>query len=234
MSWDDLLAAALVGTARRPPGPGVCSAALDVASLGTAEARLLAAAAVGAARGRAGRRPSPAGRLPPSADDDPRPPPPAAASHVLELLLDGQLPIPGGPAPLVDEWLRGAGRAGCRAPARLVPRLLELATGRPELRPAVAALTGPRGAWLAARWPRASTPPPRLPELRPTIVRAAPRRGPKTRPSPSRLRSRRRGSDGGGPVSRSVVDSAGLSRRIHHRTLGGGSDGVGQIGEAPQ
>src|SRR5207237_227032 len=53
------------------------------------------------------------------------------------------------------QWLDGAARAGCRPPARLLPRLLELGASAAGLRPALVEVIGPRGRWLAAhddRW----------------------------------------------------------------------------------
>src|SRR5207302_11781 len=67
----------------------------------------------------------------------------------------GELPIPGGVALLAGQWLDGAARAGCRPPARLLPRLLELGASAAGLRPALVEVIGPRGRWLAAhddRW----------------------------------------------------------------------------------
>jgi hypothetical protein len=159
--WEALLSAALVGTGRRgAPALGPSTAA--VAELGPAEAQLLAAAGVMTARRRAGRIPAAAPRLPEPAAEDPRPACPPGAVAVAELVLSGELPIPGGPMMLVSEWLRGAVRAGCRIPERLVPRFLRLGTDRAELRDDVATLTGPRGQWLAARseaWAWAAAPP---------------------------------------------------------------------------
>ncbi len=164
--WGDLLSAALVGTARRPPPPhalvapdpnrrsSVPDAGTDERQLGEnggrgAEAALLASAAVLAAYRRAGRRAVDAPRvLPPAAEPDPRPPCSAAALDVLDLILSGAVPIPGGMALLAGQWLEGAARAGCRLPARLLPGVLELGL-TPELRPIISRVAGPRGRWLA-------------------------------------------------------------------------------------
>jgi hypothetical protein len=164
--WGELLSAALVGTGRRPPPPSALVAAAlnrrsSVPPPGTeerqlgeagAEADLLASAAVLAAYRRAGWRAWEAPRvLPPAAEPDDRPVCSAAALDVLELILSGEVPIPGGVALLAGQWLDGATRAGCRLPARLLPRLLDLGAIAPDLRPGLRAVTGPRGRWLAAR-----------------------------------------------------------------------------------
>ena len=74
---------------------------------------------------------------------------------MLELILSGEVPIPGGVALLAGQWLEGAARAGCRVPARLLPRLLDLGSVGPPLHAALRAVVGPRGRWLAGhhdRW----------------------------------------------------------------------------------
>jgi hypothetical protein len=139
-TWESLLTAALIGTARRPPPADV----------------LLAEAAVLSAYRRAGRLPGEAPRnLPAPAAPDDRPPCSTTALEVLELVLSGQVPIPGGVALLAGQWLEGAARVGCRVPARLLPRLLELGSTNPVLHAALRIVVGPRGRWLAGhddRW----------------------------------------------------------------------------------
>ena len=74
---------------------------------------------------------------------------------MLELILSGEVPIPGGVGLLAGQWLDGAARAGCRVPARLLPLLLDLGSTTADLRSAVVAVAGPRGRWLAGhsdRW----------------------------------------------------------------------------------
>lgn len=188
-SWEALLGAALVGTARRRPPAGALSLTFGSAGAaapnrrssprpspgeerrlaepergdggdGPAEgdpaAELLAAAAVLAACRRAGVVPGAApGDRPPPAEPDGRPPCSDAAVEVLELILSGEVPVPGGAYPLAGDWLAGAARAGCRPPARLLPRLLDLGSAAVELRPTVQEVAGRRGRWLAAhddRW----------------------------------------------------------------------------------
>jgi hypothetical protein len=79
---------------------------------------------------------------------------PSPAVQILELLLT-QPPV--GPAALqllTRHWLDTAASAGRIVPPRLLPSLLELGTtGQADLRRAVAAVAGERGAWLAVRNP---------------------------------------------------------------------------------
>ncbi len=95
-------------------------------------------AAVLSAYRRAGQLPAPAPRsLPAPAEPDERPPCSTTAVEVLELILSGEVPIPGGVALLAGQWLEGAARAGCRVPARLLPRLLDLGSVSPALQAAL-------------------------------------------------------------------------------------------------
>ncbi|MFJ6719412.1 DUF5691 domain-containing protein [Streptomyces sp. NPDC091259] len=143
--WDELVATALLGTERRRGG--------------SPEA-LLDEAAVHTLRRRAGLRPAPvrAGERPESAPRDPRPEPPEAARRRLAQLLAGRAGAGGsggrrGAAPdlteLLPQWLAAAVRHGYRAPAALVPALLDAAKARTDLRPLALALAGSRGLWLA-------------------------------------------------------------------------------------
>jgi hypothetical protein len=155
--WAELLAAALLGTARRPPrlAPaaagsrlGALLAALPPATAGDdPEGVLLSAAAAVALHRRAGRRP----------DVDPGPPPepcppdeappcgPVAAGHLARVLAAG--------GDLLPEWLEALAGAGRRLPEERLPALLDLAGSRPGLRVAVAPVLGRRGRWLAAHRP---------------------------------------------------------------------------------
>jgi hypothetical protein len=171
-AWQALVAAALIGTARRPPSPSPLLADLGLdsgerndltgeagdwrsAADNPAAALLTQAAVLGAYR-RAGTRPGGAPRtLPPAAEPDDRPACSSTAVEVLELILSGEVPIPGGVALLAGQWLDGAERAGRRVPARLLPRLLDLGSTSPALQPALRTVAGPRGRWLAGhheRW----------------------------------------------------------------------------------
>ncbi|MCX5194895.1 DUF5691 domain-containing protein [Streptomyces sp. NBC_00249] len=140
--WEELVATALLGTARRGGSPEA----------------LLDAAAVRTVRRRAGLRPAEAARRPQPAPRDPRPAPPEAARRRLAQLLAGRTAAGSGGgrrggAPdlteLLPQWLATAGRYGYRAPSALVPALLDAARARTDLRPQALALAGARGLWLA-------------------------------------------------------------------------------------
>ncbi|MGW6943526.1 DUF5691 domain-containing protein [Streptomyces xanthophaeus] len=144
--WEELVGAALLGTDRRPGG----------GPAGSPES-LLDAAAVHAVRRRAGLRPAQAGPAPEPAARDPRPVPPPAARQRLSQLLAGRAGASSGGrrgsspdlTELLPQWLAAAGRHGYRAPASLVPALLDAARARTDLRPQALALAGVRGLWLA-------------------------------------------------------------------------------------
>ncbi|MFE2340817.1 DUF5691 domain-containing protein [Streptomyces sp. NPDC059431] len=140
--WDELVSTALLGTERRQGSPEA----------------LLGAAAVQTVRRRAGLRPAEAGPRVEPAPHDPRPVPPEAARRRLAQLLAGRTGAGSGgggrgAAPdlteLLPQWLAAAGRHGYRAPAALVPALLDAARARTDLRPQALALAGTRGLWLA-------------------------------------------------------------------------------------
>jgi hypothetical protein len=157
VTWEGLLAAALVGTARRPPPAALrLDITLESGEAGDPAAILLAEAAVLSAYRRAGRLPGKAPRsLPAPAEPDERPACSTTAVEVLELILSGEVSIPGGVALLAGQWLDGAARAGRRVPARLLPRLLDLGSTSPALQAALRTVVGPRGRWLAGhhdRW----------------------------------------------------------------------------------
>ncbi|MET8178432.1 DUF5691 domain-containing protein [Streptomyces sp. NPDC005336] len=148
-SWDDLVAAALLGTERRTPpvtprpGQDAPSALLDAAALSTV-------------RRRAGLRPAPARPVPDRAPVDPRPGLPLAArSRLAMLLADRSAPGRGGPrsapdlAELLPQWLTLANEHGYGVPDALLPALLDAARARTDLRPEALTLGGPRALWLA-------------------------------------------------------------------------------------
>jgi hypothetical protein len=175
-AWQELLAAALLGTGRRPLGAAAAAAGgggeLSALLAALAEAEppgagdppgpgspptpgrrddegvLLSAAAVVALHRRAGRRPA----VDPGPPPDPCPPDetlpcgPGAAGH-LALVLHG------GHGQLLPEWLGALAGAGRRLPEEHLPGLLGLAGERPELRVAVEPVLGWRGRWLAAQNP---------------------------------------------------------------------------------
>ncbi|WP_431788601.1 hypothetical protein HLK56_21130 [Streptomyces sp. G9] len=151
LPWEELVTSALLGTDRRPPAPRGGPVPAD------APAALLDAAALHTVRRRAVLLPAvPEARPEPSAPD-PRPALPEAARHRLaHLLADRSAPSGGGrrgTAPdlteLIPQWLAIANRRGFRAPADLLPALLDAARARTDLRPQALAFAGPRGMWLA-------------------------------------------------------------------------------------
>lgn len=152
LPWEELATSALLGTDRRPPLVHGVPAPAD------GPVALLDAAAVHTVRRRAGLLPAVPGARPEPAPHDPRPPLPGAARHRLaQLLADRAAPTAAGrrgAAPdlteLIPQWLATANRRGFRAPAALLPPLLDAARARTDLRPQALAFAGPRGLWLAA------------------------------------------------------------------------------------
>ncbi|MGP3950436.1 DUF5691 domain-containing protein [Streptomyces sp. 7N604] len=153
-SWEALVSAALLGTERRrPPVSGSAGHEREPA------AALLDAAAVSTVRRRAGLRPAPARERPAVAPEDGRPPLPPAAQRRLAALLANRTAAPSnsggrrGTAPdlteLLPQWLTAANHHGYRAPAALLPALLDAARSRTDLRQDALALGGPRALWLA-------------------------------------------------------------------------------------
>ncbi len=151
LSWEELVTSALLGTDRRPPAPRGGPAPAD------APAAVLDAAALHTVRQRAGLRPAVPQARPAPAAPDPRPAlPEAARLRLAHLLADRAAPSAGGrrgAAPdlteLIPQWLATANRMGYRAPASLLPPLLDAARARTDLRPQALAFAGPRGLWLA-------------------------------------------------------------------------------------
>ncbi|MFJ3271677.1 DUF5691 domain-containing protein [Streptomyces sp. NPDC086776] len=147
-AWEELVTSALLGTDRRPLPAGAAPGPIT----------LLDEAALHTVRRRAGLRPATAAARPGTAPADPRPPlPPAARRRLAQLLADRSAPSGGGgrrgTAPdlteLIPQWLAAADRRGFRAPASLLPPLLDAARARTDLRPQALAFAGPRGLWLA-------------------------------------------------------------------------------------
>ncbi len=149
-AWDDTLAAALLGTARRraptASAGGRLGAMLEQVAGRAPEGALLATAGALAVYLRAGERAAPASAEPdaPSAPD-PRPATPSLAADYLRVVLAGDY------AQLLEEWVREAAARGWRAPADAPPRLLAEGSEWPEIQAAVSDLAGPRGVWLAER-----------------------------------------------------------------------------------
>jgi hypothetical protein len=141
--WEDLVAATLVGTDRRPfdvvLGPAMAAAGSPADPLDVA-ATVWAYQAVG-------RLPPIATTAPPApASVDERPPPPEGAVAALRSILERPAYLP-----LLREWLALAAGAGMRLPPDVLPTLFAIAP--PGLRPAVAVAAGPLGAWLGQRNP---------------------------------------------------------------------------------
>lgn len=144
--WEELVTTALLGTERRPAaGVGGPAGLLDAAALHTV-------------RRRAGLLPAAPAARPAPAPVDPRPPlPPAARRRLAQLLADrsasGGSGGRRGTAPdlteLIPQWLATANQRGFRAPAALLPALLDAARARTDLRPQALTFAGPRGLWLA-------------------------------------------------------------------------------------
>ena len=150
--WQDLITAALIGTERAPvpatviPGlPGPADAPDDTAPDDPAALLLDRAALLTVARrgGRLADRVAP----PPAPEPDPAPEVSRAAGRRLAWMLRGEH------ADLLTEWLATAVTRGHRAPAYLLPALLDQARrvtpADPELRRLAAEAGGPRARWLA-------------------------------------------------------------------------------------
>ncbi|MFL5384567.1 MAG: DUF5691 domain-containing protein [Longimicrobiaceae bacterium] len=147
--WSALLRAALLGTAHTPPPAAPADGsplarALAAAPADTAEAALLSAAAILSTHRRAARIPARDDRpLPAPAGAETLPPcPPLAARHLATMLA-------GSYREALPEWLDAAARAGCAVPPELLPALLDAAARHPAL----PALVGAHGRWLAAQKP---------------------------------------------------------------------------------
>jgi hypothetical protein len=137
---------ATVGLARRP----LAIAALDgpaaghhaVIAQGDAADALLDAAALLTVARRAGALPSRGIELPPPMPADPAPELPRRAAQVLRRVT--------GDPDLLADLLTVTAEAGLRAPATLLPALLDAAVRTVALRPPVQETLGARGRWLAA------------------------------------------------------------------------------------
>ncbi|MFD0521244.1 DUF5691 domain-containing protein [Paractinoplanes durhamensis] len=145
----DLLAAALVGTARRP---------------WQGESTLLETAAIALTRRRAGLTPADASHAPiPAAPAETAPPlPEASGRRLIRILGEG---VPGGAQlaqELLAQWLAAAAARGGHVPPVVLPALLDAGRRNSLIRPALAQVAGRRGAWLAGmradwRWLRDET-----------------------------------------------------------------------------
>ena len=159
MTYDDLVTAATVGLSRRPlpvaarggpaPASGPLSTYAGVIAQDDPADALLDAAALQVVARRAGmvlpRGVAVAAPMPP----DLAPELPARAARMLRQAA--------GDAELLADLLVATASAGLRAPAPLLPALLDAAVRTVALRPAVNATLGTRGRWLAthrADWRR--------------------------------------------------------------------------------
>lgn len=161
----DLLAAALVGTARRPwASPTVHIGDRTLTTAGAAPT-LLEAAATALTYRRAGITPGsghPPVEAAPAETDQPLPP--AAGARLVRLLTDGA--APGGSQQtqeLLAQWLVAAAAHGGHVPPEALPPLLDAGRRNATIRPALGKVAGHRGAWLAAmrpdwRWLRDEAP----------------------------------------------------------------------------
>lgn len=141
--WTELLASALVGTARS----------------GERAEAVLDAAAAQALRRRAGQPLVPA-RMPegPSPVEDTPMVGPAAAARIDDLLALDSVTRNAGPVrdaagrlQLLAEWLEAAAGAGRRLPPELAPALLDAGRRHPELRPLIGPVAGRLAGWLATQ-----------------------------------------------------------------------------------
>lgn len=154
--WQAMSAAALLGTGRQPFQPPNTSGNLGqcLTQLGDRphESALLCAAGTVALHQRVGWLPATqaiAGAAPCPAEHLPRCSPYAA--RCLQRILEGQFPQH--LSQLLGEWLEKAQSKGLRAPEILLPALLDKGRSQRALRPAIAAVLGQRGQWLAAQNP---------------------------------------------------------------------------------
>jgi hypothetical protein len=150
VDYDELVIAATVGVDRRPlPLGSLAGQAADHAGVldpgdpGDPAAALLDAAALLTSARRAGVLAGAAGDVTAAAPDT-APELSRNASAVLGYALRSKDPA------LVTDLLTAAAAAGFRAAAPLLPALLDAAARDRSLRPAVGAVLGARGRWLAA------------------------------------------------------------------------------------
>jgi hypothetical protein len=144
--WDELVAAALLGTRRRVVHteglpPSVRALVPDDEDPAT---RLLTAAALMAGYRRAGRIPDSGGKPPAAAAEDARSVIPAVARRRLDRMLTGDH------TDLLGDWLELLRHTDLRLPPERLPMLAELARNRPALRALFAEVASGRGSWLGA------------------------------------------------------------------------------------
>lgn len=150
--WNQLLQAALVGTARQPvPAadgmPGEFAGLLQALQGGDAQGGLLRAAgavAVGRRAGFVAPNLSPSDAPVATVDERAELQEPALQAAIADALANG-------PLRLQHEGLAAVAAAGLRLPQALLPTALDAGRRSIELRPAVIPALGERGLWLAAR-----------------------------------------------------------------------------------
>lgn len=149
MTWDDFVAAAMLGTSRRPAPLDTLAEPIRAHFDPTGDPAhdLLAAAALLGGYRKAGTRPVPGTTPVPAAQPDPRPLVGTAGGHRLGRILAGDH------ADLLGEWLAAASAAGRRPPPEHLPALADAARAKSALRPLVAAAAGTEAAWLGALRP---------------------------------------------------------------------------------
>jgi len=147
--WEQLVASAVLGVERRafapPPAAGALSDMIGQLDTADPEGALLAASAIVALFQRNGQLPAREETpLPEACDADDLPACSPRAAHHLAAMLGGTHRA------LLPEWLAALAAAGRRAPAALLPDLLELGRAHAELREAILPALDRRGRWLAA------------------------------------------------------------------------------------
>jgi hypothetical protein len=143
--WDELVASALVGTARRPPALPAVPAVLHEIDRDDPEGAVLkAGAALGLYRLAGARPPAGDGAPLPAAPPERRPVCSAAAAAHLDAILRGDFGV------VLGEWLQLAAAGHRIVPPDPLPLLLDVATTAAPLRPAVTEVMGERGRWLGA------------------------------------------------------------------------------------
>ena len=155
LSFNDLVTAATVGVSRKPLPitdlDGPADVHVEVLDVSDPAASLLDAAALLTVAQRAGFRPAQAIARPSAASKDGAPELSPRAERALRLIGRAHL-APGfaaGDSELLADLLTAAGEAGYVSSAPLLPDLLDAAVRATALRPAVAAVLGVRGRWLA-------------------------------------------------------------------------------------
>ncbi|MBN1287281.1 MAG: hypothetical protein JXB47_17915 [Anaerolineae bacterium] len=149
--WDEIVSAALLGTARmpaipQPAGDDAASALLAALDPADPEAFLLSAAVALPVHRRAGLVPALDTRpIPEACPPDDLPRLGERAARHMEHMLGGQR------LDVFPEWLRAVAAAGKRVSEKMLPTLLDFGRARPEMRRAILGVLGERGRWLAAQ-----------------------------------------------------------------------------------